>query len=432
MFTTDLFSNCKNNAQRLLSAALLAGLLCVAGSAQAVVGMNQKVFEQMQKAQLAAEEEDFESAHDIISGLQTRRRLNEHELAQVKNLEGNIYTLEKNYDAAIESFETIVNDIDRKQIPEGLLESALQVLVQLSMVGEDYKQAIAYSDQLLAIKKQPDSNVMAMRAQCFYHQEEYDAAKQAINDAIDIESALGNAAKENWLLLLNAVHHFRSDYQAMVPVLNELIRLYPNDKYVYNLAAVYGQLEQQKEQLLLLEPLYESGFLTQRSQKMLLAQLFMAEGVPVKAAKLLDKELDWRNAHVGEDATVDQRDLEMLAQAWILAKEPKRAIEPLQIAATMAEDGDVYLRLAHTHISLADWASAEQAIIQALKKGELRNEGNAVVLLGMAQYRLKEFNQAIETFSRAKGMQSVADVSQQWLKYVRNQKEKYELADANP
>ena len=413
---------------RLVDTLIILFFFTLANQAQAVVGMNQKVFEHMQKAQVAAEVEDFDQAHDIISGLQKRRKLNEHELAQVKNLEGNIYTLQKNYGQAIRSFETIVNDINRKNIPEGLVENALQILMQLSMVNENYAQAIEYSDQLLATKENPDSNLMALRGQCFYHQEQYDEADDAIVKAINIERTAGDIAKENWLLLLNAIHHFRSDYPAMVSVLNDLIRDYPNDKYIYNLAAVYGQLERQKEQLLLLEPLYESGFLTQKSQKMLLAQLFLAEGVPVKAAQLLDQELDWRNASLDGDASVNQRDLEMLAQAWVLAKEPQNAIEPLELAGKLSDNGEAYIRLAHTHISLSDWAGAEQAIRKALDKGELRNQGNAVILLGMSQYRQKEFNQAIKTFSRAQDIQSVAEAGDQWLRYVKDQRQKYQLA----
>ncbi|WP_317932392.1 tetratricopeptide repeat protein [Halioxenophilus sp. WMMB6] len=434
MSTTDLSSNCKPiKTYWLLSC--VAWLLFASAASWAVIGMDQKVFEQMQRVQEAAEAEDYAAAHALLNHLMARS-LNDHELAQVKNLEGNIFTMEKKYPQAVASFEAVVA---ASNIPDGLRQSALLVLVQLQMVAENYPQAIAYSEQLLQIKQQPDSNLLALRAQCFYHQEDYPRAEAAIKSAIDVEQAAGGRARENWLLLLNAIYHFRSDYQAMVPVLDQLIRDYPKDKYVYNLAAVYGQLEQLQKQLLLLEPLYESGYLNNKSQVLLLAQLFIAEGVPAKAARVLERELNWRDVGAGEFGVggeapaagwlAEQRDLELLAQAWTLAKEPKRAIAPLTRAAAMAEDGNSSLRLAHTYISVVDWAGAAVAIEQALAKGGLHDKGNALVLLGMAQYRQKQFTAAIETFARAQGFKSVAKMSEQWLTYVRGQQQKTELAE---
>lgn len=424
MSTIDLFLKCKK--MKMIKALLFAGVfLLLPLNGFAVTGIDQKVFEQLQKAQEAAEAENFVVAHQILDGM-LGHRLNDHEAAQAKNLKASIYTIEKKYDKALPLFEEVVAIED---IPEGLRENGYTVLMQLYMAREDYAKALDYSKKLLFIKKQPDSNLLDLRGQCFFQMEDYPSAEESINQAITIEQSLGNYPKENWLLMLNAIAHVKSNYAAMVPVLNQLIRYYPKDRYVYNLAAVLGQLGKQSEQLALMESLYDAGYLTQKTQIMLLAQLFVAEGVPVKAALVLEKSLARQS---GSEATgqfeAEQKDLELLGQAWVLAREPDKAVSPMAQAAAMAKDGEAYLRLAYTYNSLGDWSGVAQAVKHALDKGSLRDKGNALVLLGMAQYRLKQFNQSIETFANARGIKSVSAMSNQWLTFVQGQKEKFDLA----
>lgn len=433
---TDLFSLC---SVINLKFALVVALLLACASAHSVEGMSQKVFELMQKVQQAAEEERFDDAHNLVGTL-LKRRLNNHERAQVFNLQGNVFTLQKNYPEALVSFQNVAEIED---IPDGLRENALTVLVQLNMAEEKYTRAVDYSNQLMALKQssgQPlGSNLLALRGQCFYALKQYPLAESSLRQAITLEQQLGNPPRENWLLLLNAVFFEAGNYPQMAEILQQLITYYPSDKYVYNLAAVYGQLDQQKEQLLLLEPLYEAGYLRNRAQRMLLAQLFMAEDVPFKAAKLLEQELNWQgllgqdgrvaaNALTAGESKTSVKDLEMLAQAWMLAKEPERALGPLTVAAQLSDTGNVYMRLAHSYAALADWPGVQEAALKAINKGELRDPGNAFILLGMAQYKSKHFAQAIDTFTKAATYDNVSNMGQQWQRYVEAQQEKRQLA----
>ena len=72
-------------------------------------------------------------------------------------------------------------------------------------------------------------------------------------------------------------------------------------------------------------------------------------------------------------------------------------------------------------------AGVIKAVNKALDKGQLRNEGNALVLLGMAYYKQQQYNQAIATFNRASGIADVAAISEQWQNFVQGQKDKREL-----
>lgn len=422
MFTTNLSSQWKSKAVKFF--AVIVVVAAFMPEAVAVVGINQKVFEKLQEAQLLTEEKNFAQAHEILRNL-FDRKLNDHEMAQIKNLQANIYAMQNKYDKSIELFSEV---IEVEDIPEGLRENAYRILMQLHMSQEQYEEALKLSDTLLVTASTVDSNLIALRGQCYYQLGDYENSEQSINDAIAMERKLNNLPKENWLLLLNAIHHAREDYSAMLPVLDQLIEYYPNDRYVYNLAAIYGQLGRQRDQLLLLEPLYESGYLTQKNQIMLLAQLFLAEGVPVKAARLLDRELKWRSDQPNKGSfDAEQRDIEVLAQAWTMANEPAKSVAPLTVIAKQSDNGDTYLRLAYAYNGMGDWAGVSTAVQKALNKGSLANKGNALVLLGMAQYRHKQYESAMQTFTEAQSFDSVAKMGQQWFKFVSSQHEKHEL-----
>ena len=384
----------------------------------AVVGINQKVFTKLQTLQGLVESKQFDSAQDLLAQLY-QQKLNGHERAQVHNLHANLWLQQNQYNKAMSLFSQVV---DAKDIPDGLRQNGLRMLMQLHMAQNNYQQALDYSERLILTLADVDAPLLALRAQCLLQIKQYSQAEEAINNAIDLAQRQGQPPQENWLLILNAIYHSQEDYSAMVPVLNRLLGLYPKDRYAYTLAAVYGQLQQRKKQLLLLEPLYDAGYLTQKNQITLLAQLMMAEGVPVKAANILEQ-------HVNQSVrdTTSQRDLETLAQAWLMAREQERALGPLQAAAKLADNGEPYLRLAYVYHSLNNWPKVVDAVSQALIRGQLHNQGNALVLLGMAQYKQQDYASAIATFSRASGFSSVTVVSQQWQAFVESQQEKHQL-----
>ena len=413
MYTIALCLNC-NTINRLL----LTVLLVWSAPVLAVVGINQKVFTKLQTLQGLVESKQFDSAQDLLAQLY-QQKLNGHERAQVHNLHANLWLQQNQYNKAMSLFSQVV---DAKDIPDGLRQNGLRMLMQLHMAQNNYQQALDYSERLILTLADVDAPLLALRAQCLLQIKQYSQAEEAINNAIDLAQRQGQPPQENWLLILNAIYHSQEDYSAMVPVLNRLLGLYPKDRYAYTLAAVYGQLQQRKKQLLLLEPLYDAGYLTQKNQITLLAQLMMAEGVPVKAANILEQ-------HVNQSVrdTTSQRDLETLAQAWLMARELERALGPLQAAAKLADNGEPYLRLAYVYHSLNNWPKVVDAVSQALIRGQLHNQGNALVLLGMAQYKQQDYASAIATFSRASGFSSVTVVSQQWQAFVESQQEKHQL-----
>ena len=116
-----------------------------------------------------------------------------------------------------------------------------------------------------------------------------------------------------------------------------------------------------------------------------------------------------------------------LAQAWQLAGNFDKAIEPLANAASLAEDGNTYIRLAQLHISQSHWNDAEKALSMALDKGELKNKPNAYLLLGMARFNQKRFDDARTAFRTAGKDKKMSKLASQWMTYARSEQEKYDI-----
>ncbi len=277
---------------------------------------------------------------------------------------------------------------------------------------------------MLKSSESPDSSVYVLKGQALFKLEHYPEAVKAVQTAITLERDLGRQPREQWLLLLNAVYYNLSDYDNMISVLKELNALYPNQRYVLNLAAVYGQMDKTKEQLLLMEPLYDGGLLTGEAYLLNLANLFMLHKVPVKGAKVIDVAL--------QQGTIkrNQRNLELLAQAWQLAAEDRKTIEPLKEAAKLSEKGSIYVRLASIYMNLYDWKNSEDALEKALKKGQLTDTSKARILLGMSRFYQKNYSGARKAFEKAGESEKTKALAQQWLTYL-SQEESVEGADQN-
>ena len=198
----------------------------------------------------------------------------------------------------------------------------------------------------------------------------------------------------------------------MLLVLEELIGAYPKDSYILTLAGVHSELGDTKKQLSLTEALYEKGYIDGKTHAVNLANLYLLHGIPVKAAKVLEKELAAKNIKS------DIRNLRLLSQAWYSAREDKKAIPPLILAAEAGDDGELYIRLAQSYLNLEEWSKAAEAAKEGLAVGGLKRKDTANIMYGMALFNQKKYEQARRVFQAATKDKRSKRTAQQWINYV--------------
>ena len=157
---------------------------------------------------------------------------------------------------------------------------------------------------------------------------------------------------------------------------------------------------------------------------MLLAQLYLQQDVPYKAAVVLEEGM---SAGVVEK---NARNYRLLSQAWVLAMESDKAIAALQEAARLSDDPELYLRLSQQYAGLYRWADAMDSAAVALDKG-LDDSGEAHMMIGMARFNLGELERARRSFSLAAADERNAEAARQWIDYIgKEQARKEQLARA--
>lgn len=120
------------------------------------------------------------------------------------------------------------------------------------------------------------------------------------------------------------------------------------------------------------------------------------------------------------------KNLEFLAQAWMMAKENEKALPVLRAAAELSDNGNNYAILAETLVNLEQWQPAIDAAKLALQKGGLKNEGNMHIAQGIAYFNLKSFDYSLAALKDAQQHKNVAQMAANWRSFVQREKQQQE------
>jgi tetratricopeptide (TPR) repeat protein len=110
-----------------------------------------------------------------------------------------------------------------------------------------------------------------------------------------------------------------------------------------------------------------------------------------------------------------------------LAAEREKAITTLNQAAKLSDDGDNYLQKAYLHFDMAQWKNTVNTLKLGFDKGlSEKLEGEAWLLMGMAHFKMKEYQKAIEACEYAKNYEKSLKHAQNWISYISNEQRKVE------
>lgn len=384
--------------------------------------MREKIYKQLSEAQVAAEADNFQGALAILNKLRGDDSLNSYEKAQMYNFYAFIYYSQDRYNDAVRAYENVLAQPD---LPEALENGTIYSLAQLYFQSENYQKSIEYMERWFRVANNPGPDPYVIVAQAYYQLKDYRKALPNIETAMRIARQQGKPVKENWLLLQRLFYYELNDYAKSEQVLKELIRLYPKKVYYTQLSATYHELNDDKKQLAALELAHLQGMLTQGREILNLAQLYVANGVPYKGAKILQEAVD------NDVVEIKESNLRLLSQSWFMAGEYEKAIPPLRRAAQISDDGDLYIRLAQSYLNLEQHADAVEALRAGLQKGGVKRPGDAQVMLGMSLYELDRLDQARSAFTVAANYEGSARTARQWINHIGNeQTRRAELARA--
>lgn len=371
--------------------------------------LRELAFRKLGKARELAEAKKFEEALSQLERLREDRRANDYEKAMAWSLSAYCLHELKRSEEAQKAYREV---LAQPQIPESLRISTLYSLAQTYMMADDWKQATDTLEQWFALQKEPSAGAYTLLGQAYYQQKDYAKARVPMEKAIEIGRAKGETIKENNYLLLRAIYFGDKDYARLAEVLKNLVIDYPRKEYWVQLAAVYAELDQPLKQLAAMEYACEQNYLSTAAEYTTLAQLQLANAVPLRAARVIESGLEKKVLEP------EPRTYRLLADAYVMAKEYPRAVAALEKAVERSQEPEMHLRLAQLYMENAQYQQAAVAAQTALEEGKLARPDIAYIVSGLSLYELKKLGEARAAFEKAASDERSRAMAQQWQQFI--------------
>ena len=369
--------------------------------------MTPAVAKKLTVAQEAIAEEQIALAIEALTPLEKKAdkgRLSDHERAQVYRFLSIIAVSQERYE---DSLAYMQKALDQDALPETTTLGLMYNVAQIYLAIEKYPEAVKALKRWFRATDSRTSQAYYLLSIAYYQQSLYDKALRPAKKAVKIADKPNQA----WLQLLVALYLQEERYAEAAPHVEVLVSNFPKKAYYTQLAAIYNQLGEEQKALAVNQLAYEQGFLTEDRELRRLGEMFLYHGLPYRAAQVLGKAMEEGRVEADADS------LELLANSWLLAREPDRAVEPLTQAAELAEKGNIYVRLGQVYFEADDFEPAAEAIAKGLARG-VDKEGDAHLLLGITYYNQNKLKSARRAFRDARNFEKSRDPADQWIQML--------------
>jgi tetratricopeptide (TPR) repeat protein len=391
--------------------ACLVALFALGPSARAIETIRPWAATRLERARAALAKGDSAACHAALAELEhDAGRLTDYERALTWQLAGSAQASEEHYADAATSFE---RSLASGGLPEAVQNDVRYDLAQVYVLLERYADAAETLRVWFAAVEKPPPAAHYLLAMTYMQMDDHARALPHARAAVQQT----DAPQESWLQLLLALLVDDGRYHEALPVAERLVERFPKKSVWLQLSAVHARLDQRREALGALEAAYDQGMLTQSDEIVRLVQLYLYAGVPYRGAAVLEKAL--RAGAVAPSATT----WELLANAWLQARERERALVPLANAARLADTGEVYVRLAQLQLDRQQWNDARASLAAAIRKGGLGDPGRTQLLLGIANASEGRWDAARAAFTAAQGYPATKSAATEWLASVNREQE---------
>ncbi len=313
-----------------------------------------------------AEEHITRQAHReavaLLDRASARSGLNGYEHALFERLAGVALIGVGDYAAAVARFEVVLAGA---ALPAAVLEQTKYRLAQL------YLHQARYDDALALLKPWRDEVEPSSAEAYFLIASVYAGLERPVAALEWGERGLARAdtPAENQYVFVANLNLVLEHYLRAAELFEQLIERHPRTaQYWRQLSVVYSELERGAQALAVAELGYLQGVLTADKDMERLVRLYLHRKLPYKAAVLLEDALQ-------TDASgFDAARYRLLADAWIAARDYRRAVRPLGKAVGLLhavgdfeEEAETHLRKGMIHAHLAQYGEAEREFEYCLK-----------------------------------------------------------------
>jgi tetratricopeptide (TPR) repeat protein len=383
--------------------------------------MRERVYTVLAEAQACSEVDDYVCAMENLADVREMDDLNSYELAQMWNFYAFIYYGQDRMDEAIDAYENVLAQPD---LPIGMETDTIFTLAQLYQATEQYTEALGMLDRWFTVAVNPGPRPYYLKAVIHYQLEQYRQGIEPIQAAIRLADERGEDREEGWYQLLNVFYFELEDFPNVIRTLTTMVEFWPKRDHMTQLAGVYGQEGDDERQLLLWEAAYEAGWLERGTEHVSLSQMLLAAGAPYKAGRILAEGLE------SGFIESNMNNWRLLAQSWQLAAEDELALPAYSRASSLADDGELDMRLAQSYANLARWDECIESARTALNRGGVNRTDQLNLLLGNCLVEERRYGEALEAFRAAARDDRSRSSANQWIAFVQGEQRRERELDA--
>jgi tetratricopeptide (TPR) repeat protein len=372
-------------------------------------------YERMEDIYELIGEERYDEAYPELVVMLDRVNRNDYELAVVLQTMANVRMAQEREEDALTLYQRAI-ELDTMANAQHF--DMILVVANIHYSMDRFQEALDQLDIWFCNVPADQGNlsdVWVMKASLHAQLDEFRESITAVDRAI----ALADEPKEQWYQLKFAMHVELNEYRNAIDALEVLIDMSPDTKnYWLQMSALYMELEEEAEAKATLALAYRRDLLDRSSEFMQLASLLQMQASPRQAAEVME---DGIARGIVEDT---RRNWEMVGGAWYEARELDKALVAYENAGAVAEDGRVDVQRGFLLVDLERWAAARDALSRALNLGGLSEseQGNAYLLLGMAQMNLGDYEAAQSAFNQATNYSRVRQAAREWMTHLRDER----------
>lgn len=295
----------------------------------------------------------------------------------------------------------VLNDLEHSQ--------TLKLLGDLNMQENKYTDAIKWYNSWMDFTCKEDADVYTRLAQAYYESKQLDKMIEPADRAI----ALYDKPNKNPYVLKLTSFYERKMFPQTVAVAEELVTNFPEEgRWWTQLGFFYLLVEDYKKGLSTFELAYNQGYLKKESEIKTLSQLFQTNGMPYRAAKILEK-------HVKSGLLKDDADmLASIANAYHQSKNYDTAAKLYAQAAAKSSDPEHYRKEGTLLLVAEDYKGAIKALNNALERG-VENPEKIHFTLMEANFYAGDFRAAYKHVQEAKKDRSLRRNAAAWEPYIK-------------
>jgi tetratricopeptide (TPR) repeat protein len=364
-----------------------------------------------------------EALHDIQGALDDVESLNEKNhidfvKATLYQMMGYVHGLIPNVDLSIENFEMALET-------EALLPQEQQgvryALANQYASKEDFEKAIEIMRGWFAYERNPFAAAFLFTGGCFSALEQYEDALPLVERAIE----LSDRPIESWYRMAVSLQFKLEKYEDAIATLKIMLTYWTQiPEYWEQLAGAYSEIGEDQAALDTTMVAYTNGMVRLPQRILSLVELNLAHGIPLTAGEILEKEM---NIGVIPET---ERNLSILIQIWIGAREYDRAIAVIDKIVKISDASDYYMQAAQLSVQVGDWSNAADSAKKALDAGAERV--NSLMMIGTAYAEQGMYEQAIDAFENAReiGDGKERENAEQWIEFVAETRDYQALLSA--